>query len=125
MTPRLVRILFALSASALVSPMVADGDSLVAQAPTTAKLQGYVRDSAGVALVQAHVIFLGTQHQALTDSTGFYIINSVPPGRYDVEAHANGKAASRVSGLQVRAGETLTQDFKMLSARPAPPARRR
>ena len=125
MSPRMVRILVALSLSALASPMAADGATLMAQAPTTAKLQGYVRDSAGVRLVSAHVIFLGTQHQALTDSTGFYIINSVPPGRYDVEAHANGKEASRASGVEVRAGETLTRDFKMVSARPAPPARRR
>ena len=124
MTPRFVRILMALSVSALASPLVPHDSTLAAQT-ATAKLQGHVRDSAGVALNGAHVILLGTQHQALTDSLGFFVIEAIPPGTYNVEAHANGKATSRVDALVFTSGQTVTRTFRMLSAKSTAPSRRR
>jgi Ca-activated chloride channel family protein len=112
MTPRLVRILVALSATALVSPLATGGPPLGAQSPT-AKLQGHVRDSLGRALPAAHVIVIGTAYQANADSSGYYFINSIPSGRYEVEAHANGHKTTRMTGVRMRAGFTRTLDFAM------------
>lgn len=112
MTPRLVRILVALSATALVSPLALGGPPLGAQSPM-AKLQGHVRDSLGRALPAAHVIVVGSSYEALADSTGYYFINSIPSGRYEVEAHATGHKGTRMTGVRLRAGYTLTLDFAL------------
>jgi Ca-activated chloride channel family protein len=115
MTLRLVRNLIAAQAIALVSVLALGEQPLGAQAPT-AKLQGQVRDSAGHPLPGAHVIVVGTAYQALADSSGYYFINSIAPGRHDVEAHATGKKGMRVTGLRLRSGYTVTQDFTLQRA---------
>jgi hypothetical protein len=108
----------------LVTPVISGVPTLAAQS-ATAKMQGHVRDSAGVALVGAHVILLGTNHQALTDSTGAYTIEAIPPGSYNVESHANGRTTVRVNALTFAANQVVKQDFTMLLTRStAPPPRR-
>jgi protocatechuate 3,4-dioxygenase beta subunit len=117
MTPRLVRILVAIRAAAFVALLALGGPPLGAQSPT-AKLQGNVRDSAGQPVPAARVTVVGTAFEARTDSSGYYFINSILSGRYDVEAHASGHKPTRTTGVRMRAGYTVTLDIKLLTAAP-------
>jgi len=103
-----VRTLFAL-ALALVA-----GRAAVAQ--TTGKVQGTVTGPDGQAVARAQVLVVGTAFGAVTDDKGYYFINNIPVGVYNLRAQFLGMAPSVAESLRVVAGQTLTQNFPMKTA---------
>jgi len=83
----------------------------------TGKLEGRVRDPAGIPLAEAQVYILGTAYSALSDSRGHYFINNLPAGIVTIRAALIGYGPLEVRELRVLAGQTVTQDFAL---EPAP-----
>jgi hypothetical protein len=55
-------------------------------AGTTGSLEGFVRDKAtNEPLVGCNVLLVGTQLGAAADVNGFYIVNNIPAGSYDIQ----------------------------------------
>jgi hypothetical protein len=81
----------------------------------TGKIEGQLRDSAGLPLRDAQIYILGTAYSALSDSRGHYFINNVPPGAVSIRAALIGYRPVEVRGLRVLAGQTITQDFALES----------
>jgi hypothetical protein len=85
--------------------------ALLAQA--TGKVEGRVNDEAGAPIANASVTIVGTAFTALTNPQGYYFINNVPAGTYEMRAAFIGYRAYRASGVRVLAGQTLTQNFSL------------
>ena len=67
-------------------------------------IEGVVADERGVPLAGAMVSALGaTSAVAVTDTHGFFVIESLPPGSYVLRAHLTGYATSRRQFVEVRA----------------------
>ena len=58
---------------------------LAAQA-VTGKVEGSVTDQAGAPVANAQVFVVGTSFGAVTNDKGYYFINNVPVGTYNVRA---------------------------------------
>ena len=91
---------FALAAVALAS----GAGTLLAQG-TTGKLEGRVRDQAGAPIANAQVFIVGTAFNALTNPQGYYFINNVPAGTYNVRAAFIGYKSTQVDGVKVLEGD--------------------
>ena len=76
----------------------------------TGRITGQVRDGQGAPIAHAQITVVGTAFSALSDTTGTYVIGSVPAGTVVVRAARAGYAAAE-SGGTVRAGGTLTLNF--------------
>lgn len=83
------------------------------QAQATGKVEGRVNDEAGAPIANASVTIVGSAFTALTNPQGYYFINNVPAGTYEMRAAFIGYRALRTSGVRVLAGQTLTQDFTL------------
>ena len=83
------------------------------QAQATGKIEGRVRDQAGAPVGSAQVRIRGTSFFAEANSQGYYFINNVPAGTYDLEARYVGYRAVSVTGFRVQSGQTLSQDFTL------------
>jgi uncharacterized membrane protein len=80
--------------------------------PTTGMITGLVRDDDGHPLVGAIVSIPDTPYAAVTDETGHYTINQVPPGNYDLTFRKDGFESGTISDVGVSAGqETTNPDF--------------
>jgi outer membrane receptor for ferrienterochelin and colicin len=99
---------FALAAVALAW----GAGSLLAQG-TTGKLEGRVRDQAGAPIANAQVFIVGTAFNALTNPQGYYFINNVPAGTYNVRAAFIGYKSTQVDGVKMLAGQTITVDVQL------------
>ena len=82
-------------------------------AQATGKVEGRVRDQAGAPIASAQVRIVGTAFGAVANSQGYYFINNVPSGAYEVVGTFVGYKPVGVSGLRVAAGQTITQDFTL------------
>jgi hypothetical protein len=83
----------------------------------TVEIRGYVSDSLTAQRIPfANVRIQMTAKGAATNNSGFYLIPSVPPGEYDIEASVIGYG-KKVEHLIVRPGKPLQLDF-MLSIKP-------
>ena len=82
-------------------------------AQATGKVEGRVNDEAGAPIANASVTIIGTAFTALTNPQGYYFINNVPAGTYEMRAAFIGYRALRAAGVRVLAGQTLTQDFSL------------
>jgi hypothetical protein len=80
---------------------------------TTGKVEGTVSDQAGVALANAQVLIVGTSFGAVTNDKGYYFINNVPVGTYNVRAQLIGFAPFELRDVRVFSGQTITENFKM------------
>src|SRR5262245_23633625 len=96
--------------------------SLVLASPAMAQtgaggLRGYVKDESGAVLpgvtVTATSSELLTPVVNVTDDTGLYRLNNLPPGTYVVSAELSGFATYRREGILVRAGQTFTVDIQL------------
>lgn len=77
-------------------------------------LRGLITDSeSGEPLVGANVIIKGTYLGSSTDVDGFYVIVDVSPGEYLLEVSYIGYKVIQQTGVKVKAGETVTLNFKM------------
>jgi hypothetical protein len=72
-----------------------------------------VRDQAGAPIANAQVFIVGTAFNALTNPQGYYFINNVPSGTYNVRAAFIGYKSTQVDGVKVLAGQTLTVDIQL------------
>lgn len=72
-----------------------------------ASLEGTVTDNSGAVVSGAQVTVTeqttGVSHNAVTDASGFYRINDLPPGRYDVAVEAASFKKSTKSNVNVMA----------------------
>jgi len=84
-----------------------------AEAQSGGKLEGRIRDQAGAPIAGAQVRVDGTAFGAVSDSRGYYFINSVPVGNVDLIAAFVGYRPVRVTSLRILAGQTITQDFSL------------
>jgi outer membrane receptor for ferrienterochelin and colicin len=86
--------------------------SLLAQG-STGKIEGRVRDQAGAPIANAQVFIVGSAFNALTNPQGYYFINNVPAGTYNVRAAFIGYKSTQVEGVKVLAGQTITVDIQL------------
>ena len=99
-------------ACVLAAAVLGTGASpLLAQA--TGKIEGRVRDQAGVPIANAQVTIVGSAFSALTNPQGYYFINNVPAGVLAMRAAFIGYRAVRAEGVRVLGGQTITQDFAL------------
>jgi hypothetical protein len=91
----------------------------VAQDGST-NLQGLVEDSSGARIPAALVVVsspqTGFQRALFTDSVGHFSFGMLPPGRYDVAAHALNMKAETQSGLQLHVGASTDLQFRLSPA---------
>jgi hypothetical protein len=89
--------------------------SLAAQG-TTGKVEGSVTDPTGQPVAGAQVLVRGTSLGAVTNSAGYWFINSVPAGTYTLMAVYIGFQPNEVRNVRVLADQTLTVNFSLQSA---------
>ncbi|MEP6539125.1 MAG: carboxypeptidase regulatory-like domain-containing protein [Bryobacteraceae bacterium] len=81
------------------------------------QILGTITDASGAAVGGAKVTALnvntGFQQSADTESTGFYRINVLPLGRYEVHVDASGFAPLKQTGIEVTAGGTVTLSVRL------------
>ncbi len=94
----LAAVAFGFSASALA-------------AQSTGKIEGVVRDQNDQPVPNARVVLVGTAFSAVADPQGYWFINSVPAGQYDVRASFVGYAPKQYAGVRILSGQTITQDI--------------
>jgi hypothetical protein len=83
--------------------------SLVAQA--TGKLEGRIRDQNEQPVANARVVIVGTAFTATANPQGYWFINSVPAGSYDLRASFVGYKPKEIRGVRTLSGQTVTQDI--------------
>lgn len=85
--------------------------ALAAQA--TGKIEGLVRDQNNQPIANAQVVIVGTAFAARANAQGYWFINSVPAGQYDIRASYVGYRAHQVNGVRIISGQTGSQDFQL------------
>jgi hypothetical protein len=97
---------FALFAAAPVSAQTGDGS-----------LRGYIKDQQGGVLpgvtVTARSEAALTPIVAVSDTTGYYRLNNLPPGTYTITAELAGFATHKREGVLMRAGLTFSIDIEL------------
>ncbi|MCU0452548.1 MAG: TonB-dependent receptor [Bacteroidetes bacterium] len=90
--------------------------SVLLWAGTTGKIAGSITDAlTGEALVGANVMLVGTSLGTTTDLDGYYTINNIPPGVYQVVVSYVGYRRTTVTNVQVRIDQTTRVDAKLQS----------
>ena len=79
--------------------------------PSTGRIEGTVRSSAGAPVANAQVIVVGRPWTAMSDSTGHYRLADIPTGRYTVRASAMGYRSQDVPDVRVTAGAATRLDL--------------
>jgi len=80
----------------------------------SAALHGHVINQAtGAPIAHAQVVLMNTKLGASTDTSGYYRIAALPPGRYAVQAACIGFENARRENLTLSAGQTLVLDFAL------------
>ncbi len=83
---------------------------------TAGKIEGTVSDPTGQPVAGAQVFIVGTAFAAVTNESGYYFINNVPSGTYNLRAQFIGYQPAEVQGARVFAGQTLTVNFGLSGA---------
>jgi len=82
-----------------------------------AQLNGTVLDTSGRIVVGASVSArnLGTNqsYAATTNSSGYYVVPNLPPGRYELTVQATGFGKSVETGFTLTVGQTATLDVTL------------
>src|SRR4051812_36277703 len=95
---------------------------LVSAAPAAAQfdrgqISGTVKDAQGAVVPGATVTVTNTQTQiarnTVTDSSGFFTVPNLAPGRYDISAELEGFKKAVRTGVQLDAASALTMDFAL------------
>ncbi|HTM40699.1 MAG TPA: carboxypeptidase regulatory-like domain-containing protein, partial [Terriglobales bacterium] len=94
-----------------VSPLFAQVGANVAL------LNGTVRDPSGDVVVGAAIavrdVDTNRMYRATTNTSGFYAVPSLPPGRYELKITYSGFAPYLQSGIPLTVGQTATQDVTL------------
>jgi outer membrane receptor protein involved in Fe transport len=82
-----------------------------------ALLNGTVRDPSGDVVVGAAIavrdVDTNRMYRATTNTSGFYVVPSLPPGRYELKISYAGFAPYVQSGIPLTVGQTATQDVTL------------
>ena len=105
------KITVGVSMALLVCSLVAFGQE------TTAGIQGTVKDPSGAVIPGVNVevtspALIGKK-SAVTDAGGYYRIEQLPPGVYNIIVNASGFGPQTQSGLQLSTGALPTINFSM------------
>lgn len=86
----------------------------LAFAGQTGKISGYITDDeTGEPVVGANVILEGTYFGAACDLEGYYFINNIPPGKYNLAISAIGYKKTIITDVQVKIDLTTAIDVKL------------
>ena len=86
----------------------------VLMAGTTGKLVGYVIDKeTGEPIFGANVVIEGTYFGAASNDEGYYYINNIPPGKYQVIASAIGYTKVVINSVDIRIDLTTSVDIDL------------
>ncbi len=86
------------------------------EAGTTGKLVGKITDKeTGEPVIGANVIIEGTNLGAAADVEGYYYINSIPPGTYNVVVSSVGYQKTRITNVVIRIDLTTKLDVELSS----------
>jgi hypothetical protein len=85
--------------------------ALAAQA--TGKIEGVIRDQNDQPVANAQVVIVGTAFAARANAQGYWFLNSVPAGQYDVRASYVGYRAKQTTGVRIISGQTATLDIQL------------
>ena len=89
---------------------------LIIKAGETGKIAGYITDKeTGEPVIGANVVVVGTYFGAAADLDGYYYINNVPPGTYQVSISSVGYAKTIVNDLIVKIDLTTKLDLELIS----------
>ena len=82
---------------------------------STASLSGAVRDSSGAVVPNAKVelrnVDTGVENTTITNGSGAYLFQNITPGRFTVQASAQGFAEQQVPEFTLTVGQAATIDF--------------
>lgn len=100
--------------AALLALLLAVAAGPAAAQGTSGKLQGRVVDAqSGNPIVGAQVVVQGTRLGNITDQQGYYFVNNVPAGVYDIQAQYIGYQTTTVTGQRILANYTTTVNFQL------------
>src|SRR6201998_841302 len=89
----------------------------IAQAQSTAVLNGTVTDPSGAAIASARVVVqnvaTGVEWNAQTNGDGLYVLPSLPPGSYQITVTKDGFQKLVVTGLRLDVATSGTKDLQM------------
>lgn len=89
----------------------------LASAQSAGAIQGTVTDSSGAAVPNApidiHNQRTGEERATTTDSSGIYLVASLPVGVYNISVKAPGMSPVTATDLEVLVGSTIKQDFAL------------
>lgn len=97
-------------------PLVAERSTEVPVPPGgdgNGRIAGVVRDAGAAPIVGSTVRIIGTDYHVVTDSTGAFVFEKIPIGRYDVRVDAASFRPIQVEGVRVLSRLTVTQDFTL------------
>lgn len=87
-----------------------------AEAGTTGKIAGRVRDTASNQPVTAATILVrGTHHGVISDENGQFFLLNMSPGDYELDAHVIGYTDMALTGVHVTADFTTSVEFALQS----------
>ncbi|MGH7548298.1 MAG: YfbK domain-containing protein [Gemmatimonadales bacterium] len=81
--------------------------------PETGRIEGHVRDGAGIPIAKAQVSVVGTSLHAVTNDSGHYAIANVPVGAFTVRAQSIGYLPAEARNVRVVANRTVTVDLQL------------
>ncbi|HEU5262942.1 MAG TPA: von Willebrand factor type A domain-containing protein [Gemmatimonadales bacterium] len=81
--------------------------------PETGRIEGHVRDGAGIPIAKAQVSVVGTSFHAVTNDSGHYAIANVPVGAFTVRAQSIGYMPAEARNVRVVANRTVTVDLQL------------
>ena len=84
----------------------------VARSVATGSVEGFIRNGSGQPVSGARVTVMGTAVGAGVDSTGHYLLRTVPAGRARLRAEAPGYGPSEAEVI-VRPGATVRRDLAL------------
>ena len=88
-----------------------------ALAQSTGSIQGSVTDATGAPVPNANISIkseaTGEEHSTATDSSGNYLVPSLPVGGYRIEVKSSGMQTMVANGVDLSVGSTLKQDFTL------------
>ncbi len=93
--------------------------SQISACADTGSIVGFVLDPSETPLVGATVMIVGTSLGAMTDSFGFYEIDNIPIGNYNVKARMVGMGETTVEGVRVTSDKKVEHDFTLAEQYPS------
>lgn len=86
----------------------------VSEVIMTGSISGRVRDEDGDPIEGAVITLVGTSYVTSTDETGYYLIQNITAGVYDIKVTIDGYKAKTINNVRILAGQDrLNEDFAL------------